>query len=184
MRYPGDLKPFAMNPGDLLAAVLRARKIEKTDFANRLGTTYQTVNRWTNNKGFTAKKRVKCAEKLGLDPNYFELSNHDDRSREREAFRRQVFVEFLQTDLGKRLSESDPEVIAALNTTPFPAGRQPSVDAYTGLALVFTRQLDPEDVDDAIQLNEAVTARIAKSKKSPGGRSPKGAQKGPRSRGP
>jgi hypothetical protein len=163
MKYPDTLKPFAMNPGELLAAVLRARKIEKTDFGLKVGATYQTVNRWTKNKGFTPKKQRLCADALKLEPNYFELSDHDDRARAREAYRRQVFLQFLETDIGRRLVETDPDVIAALDTTQFPAGKRPSVDAFSALALLFTRQLDPDDMPGAVRFNESVSNSLLKS---------------------
>jgi transcriptional regulator with XRE-family HTH domain len=158
-----------MNPGDLLAAVLKARGIEKTVFAQRLGTTYTTVNRWTKNLGFTPKKQRKAAAELGLEANYFDMPTRDEHARTREAYRREVFGQFLATDFGRDLVENDPGVVTALNAAPIPVGRLPTVKAYMAFALVYTGQLDADDAAASVRLNE----QLAKQKKRPPKKGPK-----------
>jgi len=150
-----------MTAGELLADVLDARTIEKTEFARRLGKSYLTVNRWTKDQGFNKRNQRLAAEELKLDPDFFSRPSGDEVGRAREAYRRKVFAEFLDTDVGKRLTSMNPDVISALNSTPIPPGKRPTIDFYNGMSLLFTRSLDPELAAEAIELNEQVSASLA-----------------------
>jgi transcriptional regulator with XRE-family HTH domain len=161
-----------MTSGEKLAKELAARGMEKSELGKKLGVSYLTINRWTKDQGFTAAKQRRAAIALKLDPDYFERLEDDDGLRVREAHRRRVFAEFCETDIAKRLANDDPDVLSTLNATPFPAGRRPTVNAFIGMALVFTGQLAPEDALAAIKLNESVAATLASktrkgSKKKP-----------------
>lgn len=164
---------FAMTPGELLKSVLDERKIRKTDFGASIGEKYLTIFRWTKNVGFSAANQRRAAQALDLDPDYFARVFDDDVARAREANRRKVFAQFCETDMGKRLATEEPSILKALNSTPFPHGRRPTVDAFVGLALVFLRQLDPEELQSAVKLNEALKAGPERKPKRKPGKKPK-----------
>lgn len=167
MHHPDPITLFAMTPGELLEKYLKREKIQKADFGRMVGSDYQKANRWTQDIGFGPKNRRKAAEVLGLPHDYFDRPDDDDAMREREATRRRVFKDFQETDIAKRIAKADPSVMAALDATPIPPGRVPTVDFYMGLALVFTGQLTPQQASESLDWNERESRAIETKRTDP-----------------
>lgn len=136
MRF--TLAPMPETPSELLA-VLIAKHGEKQALADKLGTTYVTVNRWTNGKGFNDDNQRRVARALRLPEDYFASP---DLAATRERQREAAFAAFTATELGKSMSDNERRTLGDVRFF----GSRPTPELYASWLLSLRGMAKPDVV--------------------------------------
>lgn len=122
--------PAWATEGARFAAVLEARGIRKSDFAEQIDALYRHVHRWTLGFEFTPDKQARAARGLGLADDAF---SEPDAAEQREAETRAVLAQFeREKAIASSLSPSDWRVLRSIRF--FDSNLRPSVAFYEAVA--------------------------------------------------
>lgn len=155
-------------PSELLREALKKTKTTPTALGKKLGysTPYQTVSRWVKGRGFNTENQRKVAEAMGFPSNYFE---QPDLAAARERYRVMMFAEFLQTEIGQKLT---PEHRKILESTRFQGKTQPNVNLYSAWALALQGKIADEQVEEVAAENDALDRELEESRERNASRKP------------
>jgi transcriptional regulator with XRE-family HTH domain len=169
-----DMESAEERAGRRLEQLLARRGMEKAEFGRKIGGDYQKAHRWTKGVGFSPRNRRVAAKALDVDPDYFDRDDAEDAVVERIAQRKRVFAEFLATDSGREAQRRG--YASALEETPVPHGRTPTVAYYHGVYLNMVGLLATELVEKSVESDEKA------QKEAENGLAPSNQQTKPRKR--
>lgn len=132
-------------PGQLLAKVLKDRKIKKSAFSRMVGRSWVTVNSWTKGDGFGPEQQTMAAAALGEPSDFF---NAPDLHEQREKFRRDVLKKFRLDALGKTLTQDEWR---SLESFRWPEGRAPTLTDCRGIVRIIRGQLTQAEFDSSVR---------------------------------
>lgn len=138
--------------GKRFDAVLKQRNIGKTEIGKRIGENYLTINRWTHGRGFNEENQRRAAEALGLAPDAF---RDPDLAAARERYRKRVFSDFCDTELGRSASEQE---LRLLDRIPFVEDILPLGKTYVAIFLALANRVPEERVPEILELNKSLIA--------------------------
>jgi transcriptional regulator with XRE-family HTH domain len=97
---------------------------------------------------FTAQRKARVAQILGVDPTYFDEGDNEVAKRERVT--RQEFEHFLRDPVARM---AEDHIIRTLERMAFAGGRVPTRQLYRMLALVLMGHWTDQEVANALKLN-------------------------------
>lgn len=147
--------PHWVKEGERLAAVLAARSIGQTEFAESIGRKFHTVHRWCKGFEFGPENQAIAALALDLPTDAFES---DLKRRERQT--RAVLARFKErSSVAASLGEADWLVLRSIRFQD--ASLRPSVAFYEAVAWALKGAIRVDEIMTVAEENAALDEALA-----------------------
>lgn len=151
---------------ELVAEALKRAGMTPTELGKRLGYVngYQAYHDLFKSKRtkLTPQHLVQVAEILGLPKDHFQ---EPEKTEAREAYIRQQYEEFLQTDVARELDQDELRTIERMQ---FTGPKLPTKLLFQHIALAMTGRYTMRQVEEALALNEALDSEPPPKPRAPG----------------